>query len=234
VSKKFGKKWGKIPRSGHRLKTFIPFVGTSMKTCKIYAILPQTRSLGPYLRYAIWLQGCNKNCHECMTPEARPNETGTIIPVNDIANAIIHDPKIEGITISGGEPFLQPTAMIRLIERIKLKRDIGVIVYTGYTYDELMEGSLFADKKKVHEFCQHIDILIDGPYIKSLNDGLSLRGSSNQNIHVLSNRYKSVVDQYYRIAQRNVELHMMNNDIFLAGIPGKEMLMQWQDRFVRS
>jgi anaerobic ribonucleoside-triphosphate reductase activating protein len=97
-----------------------------------------------------------------------------------------------------------------------------------------MDGSLFADKKEVHDFCQQIDILIDGPYIKSLNDGLSLRGSSNQKIHLLSNRYSDVVDEYYNIDQRNVELHMLNNEIFLAGIPGKEMLMKWQDRFVRQ
>jgi len=165
-----------------------------------------------------------------MTPEARPTDSGVLISVSDIANAIIEDPKIEGITISGGEPFLQTTAMIRLIELTRLKRDIGVIVYTGYTYDELIDGSIFANKKEIHEFCEHIDILIDGPYIKSLNDGLSLRGSSNQTIHLLTNRYKKIVDQYYHTSQRSVELHMLNNEIFLAGIPGKEMLMKWQER----
>ena len=203
-----------------------------MKSCKIYAILPQTKALGPYLRCAIWVQGCNKNCEECMTPEARPIDAGTLIPVRDLANSIIEDPKIEGITISGGEPFFQSTAMIQLIELIKLKRDMGVIVYTGYTYEELMDRSLFLNQNDIQEFCKHIDILIDGPYIKSLNDGLSLRGSSNQKVHLLTNRYINVVDQYYEITQRSTELHMLNKELFLAGIPGKDMLKKWQERFV--
>ena len=73
----------------------------------------------------------------------------------------------EGITISGGEPFLQAEELATMIDGIKAKRDYGVIIYTGFLKEEL-------DKKNengVQRLLLHADILIDGHYIKELDDG---------------------------------------------------------------
>ena len=64
-----------------------------------------TRALGPGLRYAIWTQGCPFNCPGCVTPEGRPIVAAKIIDTTTLANDIIGNKNISGVTISGGEPY---------------------------------------------------------------------------------------------------------------------------------
>ena len=56
-------------------------------------------------------------------------------------------------------------------------------------------------------------------YIDSLNDGISLRGSSNQKIHLLTDRYLDVFNNYYNKPIREIEIHMNNDSMMLVGIP---------------
>ncbi len=195
---------------------------------RIYAILPRTGTLGPFLRFALWVQGCPRQCPGCMTPDARPLDGGYLLNINTLTEQIIADSHIEGLTVSGGEPFLQAESLSRLIDRVLKKRDIGVIVYSGYTLQELHWLDSFEKKQGVRDLLDRADILIDGPYIQEMDDGLSLRGSKNQVIHQLTGRYDAVMKQYYGQPRRNVELHLLKDEIFLAGIPGVEMLKKWK------
>lgn len=128
-----------------------------------------------------------------MTPAAQSENGGTLIAIDALSQQIIATPDIEGLTISGGEPFSQAQALVSLLEHIKTKRDLGVIVYTGYYSDELRQTA--ADNKAIAELLNQIDLLIDGPYIETLNDGLSLRGSANQNLLMFTQRYAGVADR---------------------------------------
>jgi anaerobic ribonucleoside-triphosphate reductase activating protein len=195
------------------------------KYIRLYAVLHRTRALGPFFRFAIWLQGCPRHCKGCMSPEARPFDAGYLADIHTLSDQIIAAPDIDGITVSGGEPFMQPESLIQLIDAVRRKRDIGVILYTGYVLGELRET---ADTTSVHQLLDCIDLLIDGPYIQELDDGLSLRGSSNQIIHPLTNRYAEMISEYYGQPQRNTELHLLKNEVFLAGIPGTDTLKQWK------
>jgi len=199
-----------------------------MNIIKIYSILSQTHTLGPCLRFALWVQGCPRKCPGCMTPEARAFDRGKVINIDDIAAQILSTADIEGITISGGEPFMQAGALVCLIEQIRKKKNVGVIVYTGYTLEKLHRKSVSEDARNIQRLLEQTDLLIDGPYIRELNDGLSLRGSSNQVVHCLTDRYAEIADQYYGQLERNVELHLLENEVFLAGIPGKDALEQWK------
>ncbi len=101
------------------------------------------------------------------------------------------NPLIHGITISGGEPFLQPEAVYELIKLAKLD-DLDVIVYSGYTYESLSHRGC----KYTEQILKTADILIDGPFIQQLkNLNLLWRGSSNQRIIDLkeTNRLQEVV-----------------------------------------
>ena len=76
-------------------------------------------NLGPYLRSGIWVQGCNHQCHGCIVPESWDvNNGGEVISVEAMAEWILTQSDIEGITISGGEPFQQPKALCLLIDLI--------------------------------------------------------------------------------------------------------------------
>ena len=188
-----------------------------MRDCiYVYMKEPEVHVLGPGKRYGLWVQGCNQKCSDCIASGAKEMEKGTPISIDALAYEIVLS-DVEGITISGGEPFLQAEELSVLLMKVKKKRDIGVIVYTGYLYDDLLNDD--AAKKLLPE----IDLLIDGPYVKELDDGKSLRGSSNQRVLFLTDRYKSFADEYgAKGRKREVFYHGVN--IHEIGIPNKNAI----------
>ena len=189
-----------------------------MKTLKVYMKSKTSEVLGPCKRYILWVQGCERHCRGCIAKDSWDLNGGTTENINDIVNDILSVSEIEGITISGGEPFLQADALCELVREIKRKRDLGVIVYTGFSYDEIKDNPLT-------KLC---DLIIDGEYVDELNDNLSLRGSSNQNIIPITERYRGIIEKYYGIEGRKTEMHFDDSGVNLIGIPTKENLKLYQ------
>lgn len=189
-----------------------------MKTLKVYMKSKTSEVLGPYKRYILWVQGCERHCKGCIAKDSWDLNGGTTENINDVVNDILSVSEIEGITISGGEPFLQADALCELIREVKTKRDLGVIVYTGFSYNEIKDNPLT-------KLC---DLMIDGEYVDELNDDLSLRGSLNQNIIPITDRYTKVIEKYYGIQGRKTEMHFDDDGIKLIGIPTKENLKLYQ------
>ena len=178
---------------------------------RLYMQHNRTGALGPAQRYALWVQGCNKRCPGCISPDAQPLDGGYTVEVECLVHEILSQPDIEGITISGGEPYLQQAALCELIDAVRSQRDFGVIVYTGMIYEEVAEQPL----------TKCCDLLIDGEYIDALNDDLSLRGSSNQRIICITNRYANIVDNYYGRPGRKMEFLLNDGKMSMVGIPSK-------------
>jgi anaerobic ribonucleoside-triphosphate reductase activating protein len=166
--------------------------------------------LGPYKRAIIWTQGCPFRCKNCMTPDSLDINGGKEIEIEELVKTINSINDIEGITISGGEPFLQDEKLVKLIKL--LKKDLGVIVYTGYLYEEIKE----------RELINYIDLLIDGKYEEDKNNGIAFRGSFNQRLFFLSNRYKKF-EKEYNSFKRKVEIRVTER-IEVIGIPSKKVL----------
>ena len=181
---------------------------------RLYMAVKNTKALGPYNRYVIWVQGCLKNCKGCISEDSRPLDGGYEEDITALADDIINTPGIEGITVSGGEPFLQAGALAELIKRIKSQRDTGVIIYTGMNFEEIEES----------ELAKISDLIIDGEYREELNDNLSLRGSSNQNIYLITERYKAEAETLYGVKGRKIELHVKKGITTMVGIPDKNSL----------
>lgn len=179
----------------------------------LYMQQRQTRALGPGIRYGIWVQGCNKRCPGCIAPDAQPLDGGYTEDTEHIAQDILSQPDIEGITISGGEPFLQQEALCELIDSLRNKRDLGVIVYTGMLYEEIVDTPL----------AKRCDLIVDGEYVEALNDDLSLRGSSNQRIICITDRYADLVHNHYGRPGRKMELFIDNGKASMVGIPNKNI-----------
>lgn len=142
-----------------------------------------THALGPGFRYAIWVQGCHKRCKNCITPESRLFNGGVEINIGALASDIVSRDGIDGITISGGEPFLQAQELYYLLKLVLQNRpQLTVIIYTGYKKEEL-------DKMpEANNLLALTDILIDGEYLEELDDNKGIRGSSNQRVIPLSSR----------------------------------------------
>lgn len=142
-----------------------------------------THVLGPGLRYVVWTQGCPRRCKGCITPESQPLDQGTDFNIEALAADIVNNDRIDGLTVSGGEPFLQAQSLALLLQLLQQFRpDLTVMVYTGYTLQQLSRIPYATD------VLQYVDVLIDGEYIEELNDDKGIRGSSNQRVIALSHR----------------------------------------------
>lgn len=179
---------------------------------RLYMTAPCSEALGPYKRFIVWVQGCKRRCKGCIAKDSWAFDGGELVDVDAIVQQILHQENIEGITISGGEPFLQQDALCELTRKVREHKDIGVIIYTGMKYSEIENTAL----------ARSVDLIIDGEYIEELNDNKSLRGSSNQKIICLTDRYKSIIPQYYGVPGRKIELILTNGVAKMVGIPSKE------------
>ncbi len=151
-----------------------------MKDIRIAGIIKESIVDGPGIRFVIFTQGCIHNCKNCHNPETHDLNGGYNIEIDEIFNMIDKNPLLDGITLSGGEPFLQYEESLEICKRA-VERNLSIIVYTGYTFEEIIEKS--SKNIKLKEFLKSIDILIDGRYIDDKRDLLlKFRGSTNQRI----------------------------------------------------
>lgn len=168
--------------------------------------------LGPGNRVGIWLNGCDRNCIGCISPELQTYDKSKEVSVNEIVRMIHRiDAPIDGFTISGGEPFYNPEALYALVQSLTGICD-DILIFSGYTIEELKEkneGCIDA----VIDTCA---ALIDGAYVKDLNDGKGLRGSANQRIWVFKH-----YDKYVGIenAERSLQNIVYGNKVLTIGIP---------------
>lgn len=131
---------------------------------------------GPGIRLTIFTQGCPHHCLGCHNPQTHDPEGGSWGNTEDIAAAMAENPLLDGITLSGGEPFLQPAPCLALAEEAH-RLGLNVWTYTGYTWEEL----LTENNAERLALLRETDVLIDGPFLlaeRSLD--LHFKGSRNQ------------------------------------------------------
>lgn len=140
---------------------------------------------GEGIRTVIWTQGCSHQCKGCHNPNTHSFKEGFVVDVEQIKEELNQLSGQDGITLSGGDPLFQIEA---IVEIAKYAQEIGlnVWVYSGFTYEQIVEMSILNPKYK--ELFRYIDVLVDGKFVlekKTLN--LPFRGSSNQRmIHIPS------------------------------------------------
>jgi anaerobic ribonucleoside-triphosphate reductase activating protein len=150
---------------------------------RINTFIPVSETNGPGKRFAIWTQGCLKGCIGCFNPLLQDPMGGYSIAVNHLFEIIKQNASIEGISVSGGEPFLQSIQLQKLLKKLKTRTGLSTLVFTGLTIDEVFSKQ---NAKKCLDF---IDVLVAGPYIHKLRNTRSLVSSANQRIHLISGRY---------------------------------------------
>ena len=131
---------------------------------------------GPGLRLAIFAQGCPHHCPGCHNPESHDFAGGSDMDTEKIIARMDANPLLDGITLTGGEPFEQPDACHILADAAHA-RGLNVWAYSGYTFEQLCA---VPEKRRLLEAC---DVLVDGPFLlaeRSLD--LRFRGSKNQRV----------------------------------------------------
>ncbi|MDR0502840.1 MAG: anaerobic ribonucleoside-triphosphate reductase activating protein [Treponema sp.] len=143
-------------------------------------ITPESIVDGPGLRYVIFTQGCLHHCPGCHNPESWDINGGKEFSVKEIIRMIKKQMKIQGVTFSGGEPFLQAEGLAHVALAVH-QTGLDVVTYTGFTYEELIEKG--KTDGNINSLLCATDLLIDGKYIhKKRAVDLPFRGSSNQRI----------------------------------------------------
>ncbi|MGB4589104.1 MAG: anaerobic ribonucleoside-triphosphate reductase activating protein [Clostridiaceae bacterium] len=152
---------------------------------RIASLLEDSIVDGEGLRLVVFAQGCLHACPGCHNPSSHPLNEGYLIDEEEIIELLLSNPLLSGITLSGGEPFLQVDAFTSLCEAIaKVKQELDpeftIMAYTGYTLEEMLHHG---SSQKYLPLLKHIDILVDGRFIKSQKSlELKFRGSKNQRI----------------------------------------------------
>lgn len=180
-------------------------------------MIAPVHALGPGERVCLWTQGCSKRCPGCMSPDLR-DTCGPDLDEAVIANILkktAENSSCDALTISGGDPFEQPAALLKLLTLVRPQFQ-DILVYTGYEYESILSGISGESGK---ECLTLIDVLIDGPYIAELNrPEFVLRGSGNQKIHYLNEAVRQKYEEYMS-AGRIIECFPHNDTMFITGIP---------------
>jgi anaerobic ribonucleoside-triphosphate reductase activating protein len=151
---------------------------------RLHSFMERSRANGPGLRAVVWTQGCSLGCPGCFNPETHVREAGHWVRVDDLMGQIRElPPEIEGITISGGEPLQQFDAVLFLLQRIRRESRFSVLIFTGFTPDEVQRFPKF------EELLTCVDVLIAGRYDQSQRLARGLIASANKQALLLTDRY---------------------------------------------
>ena len=135
---------------------------------------------GPGFRFTVFTQGCPHHCPGCHNPKTHDFEGGKLADTQEIIEKFRKNELLDGITLSGGEPLCQSEAC-QVLARAAHESGLNVWCYTGYTFEELMEG--FEAHPDWAALLQEVDVLVDGRFILAQRTlEARFRGSKNQRL----------------------------------------------------
>ena len=150
-----------------------------MSTVRISGSKKHSSVNGPGVRYVLFFQGCPHNCPGCQNPETHDPMGGRLRNVADVIQEILHTKFLDGLTFSGGDPLMQPEAVIEIADAVK-KAGLNIWLYTGWTFEQIQQD---VAGEKAKEALTHLDVLVDGPFVEKLKTGRAIwRGSDNQRL----------------------------------------------------
>lgn len=157
-----------------------------MDTLRVHHFLPESQVNGPGNRAVLWVQGCTLGCPGCFNPETHKTRASTVVSVDDLFAALVPlQDRIEGLTVSGGEPLQQRRPLQTLLERVRRETSLSVLVFTGFSWQEVQR------MPAIESLLASIDVLLAGRYVASQRVASGLLGSANKTIHFLSGRYQA-------------------------------------------
>ena len=135
---------------------------------------------GPGFRFVVFTQGCELRCEGCHNPATWDKGGGEERLADDLISEMLGNPLTDGLTLSGGEPFLQAAECEKLAAAARVK-GLNVWAYTGYTFEELTAKA--RSEPSVAALLKQIDVLVEGPFVLALRTlSLRWRGSKNQRV----------------------------------------------------
>ncbi len=186
--------------------------------------------LGHGVRAGVWVQGCTLACPGCMSRDTWEPRPDTEVDVETVLAWIRRLPgPLDGVTVSGGEPFQQPGPLAELLRGIRelaagdgSHRDL--LVFSGYAWPRLRDGATY---QPALALC---DAVVAGPYVARRNTGSPLRGSDNQQVVPLTplGRERYGAEALAQYGERRLQVMTNGGDLRVIGIPHRADLARWQ------
>jgi anaerobic ribonucleoside-triphosphate reductase activating protein len=160
---------------------------------------------GPGCRAVVWVQGCLLACPGCFNPASWSFEENQLVAVEELADRILANPRNQGVTFSGGEPFWQAPALAQLAALVKAK-GLNVMSFTGFTLEKLRSP---AGPPAAQALLDQLDLLIDGPFIQAqaVNAPDSPVSSRNQRVHIFNPALENAITW----ASDQLEVHILKD-----------------------
>lgn len=149
-----------------------------MDEIRIAGVVKESIVDGPGLRFTLFVQGCIHKCKGCHNPQTHDLNSGKMVASENILKAIKDNPLLDGVTFSGGEPFLQSKALYELGKGI-ITLGLDLITYTGYTFEQLLD----LKDEYVRKLIGLNKYIVDSKFeIDNKSYDIPFVGSSNQRI----------------------------------------------------
>jgi len=180
-------------------------------------------TLGYGQRIGIWFQGCSIQCKGCCSKDTWDDGDTKRISIDKILKWVRQQPieKVDGITISGGEPFDQPDGLLQLTTQLRqifsnTAKPVDILVYSGHPWKWI--------SNQHHSVLEETDIVISEPYVAAKNTAW-LRGSDNQEFHILSALGKERYSNRLTSRSMNpIQFQFENDKLWIIGIPERNDL----------
>lgn len=180
--------------------------------------------LGPGRRIGIWVQGCSIHCPGCVSQDTWPRDGTKAIPVRDLLAWCrkVSAGALDGVTISGGEPFEQPKALRALLDGLIAWRRDGGLDFDILCYSGMPQRKL---EKQHADLLARLDAVIPEPYVDGLPEGKVWRGSRNQPLVPLTPRgrarYAAHVEEAADAHGKRMQAAVEGKRVWMIGIPGR-------------
>jgi anaerobic ribonucleoside-triphosphate reductase activating protein len=187
---------------------------TRLSTLRLSHIAWPVSALGPGHRLVIWTAGCPLDCSKCITPELQALDSGKCIDVDILFEHIKSiDCVFDGITITGGEPFIQSASIELLCKQLKKQfPKWDLIIFSGYYLPHWQQHKTSDSLLKI------VDILIAGPYEADKPSQRPLIASSNQSLICLSDKGEKLLLKIEQQKEISANIGIARNNNWLIGI----------------
>jgi anaerobic ribonucleoside-triphosphate reductase activating protein len=186
--------------------------------------------LGPGRRIGIWTQGCSIQCKGCVSRDTWEADDTKFLSVDELISWCrkVSNGLLDGVTITGGEPFEQPEALEALVDgliswRAELEKPLDILCYSGFAFKKL--------QKHWRHLLEKIDALIPEPFVGSLPGPIQWRGSVNQPLVILSElgrvRYEPTDTSSNASAER-FQTFVDSENIWCIGIPKRGDMQRFE------
>lgn len=177
-------------------------------------LLYPVETLGPGKRIALWVVGCGHRCKGCSNPELWQANGQSPVTPKELFLAIVQiaeEHPVDGVTITGGEPFDQTEELLELVTFLQLLTP-DILIFSGYLHEQLL------GRATAVAVMERIAVLVDGPYKEELNLGLPLRGSSNQRILLFDKDLKEPYETYLATTEKRIQNFYFDDQAVSVGI----------------